>query len=107
MTPLSPTIPSNISDVGNSPSIALPRQPVALRKAQYVKVVDLALMNKLDIQTLKVETEKRMEELRNAEGRKDDENSDQDDDIIESASSEIKSYQKRIIPASGGFNLCL
>lgn len=107
MTPLSPTIPSNISNVGNSPSIALPRQHVALRKAQYVKVVDLALMNKLDIQTLKVETEKRMEELRNAEGRKDDENSDQDDDIIESASSEIKSHQKRIIPASGGFNLCL
>ncbi len=106
MTPLSP-LPANETnqDVhGEAVSTSNPQQ-APLRRAVYVKVVDLANINNLDIEKIIVETERKRKELTlktATSSTGDDSNASRDDE-----SSTNPRYQKRIVPSTGGFNLCL
>jgi hypothetical protein len=108
MVPLSPIESTETSPGGqyraNAASSTNPQQ-APLRRAHYVKVVDLATLNKLDIEKIKLETAKKKEELNLktvATSKGDDSNASWDDE-----SSTIPKYQKRVVPSTGGFNLCL
>ena len=93
-------------------------QQAPLKRAEYVKVVDLATLNKLDIEKIMLETAKKKEELASTVPLKaDDENEsggcgESRTTVTTSPSQEDDSslhnkYQKRVVPCTGGFNLCL
>ena len=94
-------------------------QQAPLKRAEYVKVVDLATLNKLDIEKIMLETTaKKKEELASTDTLKaDDENEsggcgESRTTVTTSPSQEDDSslhnkYQKRVVPCTGGFNLCL
>jgi len=117
MSPLSPIPPTQGVHLSHShpqshvDSGSSNNPQASLRRAHYVKVIDLALSNKLDVVKIKEETAKKKEELRlGACSVKDDELSktnSQDDYSLQSGSGPKHRYQKRIVPSTGGFNLCL
>jgi hypothetical protein len=105
MTSLSPMTPTEASigeQFGSDATHVSNPQQAPLRRAHYVKVVDLATLNNLDVEKIKLETtKKRSESLENLEG--EDTNASRDDE----SSSISPKYQKRVVPSIGGFNLCL
>jgi malate synthase len=105
MTSLSPMTPTEASigeQFGSDATHVSNPQQAPLRRAHYVKVVDLATLNNLDVEKIKLETtKKRSESMENLEG--EDTNASRDDE----SSSISPKYQKRVVPSIGGFNLCL
>lgn len=108
-------VPSSTTNVGSQPE-------QTLQRAIYVKVIDLANANNLDIEKIKVETAKKLEVLKmqaeEASGKENEEGNvtHQDDGSVQScgvkssgasSSNANNRYQKRIVPSTGGFNLCL
>lgn len=108
-------VPSSTTNMGSQPE-------QALQRAIYVRVVDLANANNLDIEKVKVETAKKLEVLKmkaeEASLKENEEGSvtQPDDGSVQScgvksstagSSNANNRYQKRIVPSTGGFNLCL
>jgi len=90
----------------------------SVRPAQYVKVIDLATLNKLDVGRLKQETLKKKKEMEYTDagvataGVGDDSSKATSHDDVSFQSSDgpkgkENRYQKPIMPKAGGFNLCL
>ena len=102
-----------------TPSNTNPQQ-APLRRAHYVKVIDLATLNELNVAKIREQTKKRKEELELAicasattaetsSSNNDVEKEESLMGVLPSSATEQKHarYQKRIIPSTGGFNLCL
>jgi len=113
MTPLSPNFEADRvygSEEGTESATT------SVRPAQYVNVIDLATLNKLDIGRLKQETLKKKKEMDcagvAAAGVRDDPSKGASHDDVSFQSSDgpkghENRYQKPVIPKAGGFNLCL
>lgn len=98
------------SDTAVSMASTNPQQAPLLR-ATYVKVIDLAVLNKLDIEKIKLETAKKKEELSCTPStlslKADDSSSGRAASQDDESSMNYNKYQKRVVPCSGGVNLCL
>lgn len=107
MTPLTgqnETVPgmhynSNISSGGNTTH-------GVLKPATYVKVVELATLNHLDIEKIKLATETYLAEGGDGNISLSSTASEPSDKKGVRGVSNPK-YQKRVLPSSQGFNLCL
>lgn len=78
----------------------------ALKPASYVKVIELATMNHIDIEKIKLGTERYLAEGEDGNMSLSSTASEPSDKKgVRGISNPI--YQKRVLPCSQGFNLCL